>query len=223
MSLMFVTSSVGNEMKELRKTMVETGSQLWQHRLLLQLQHVQIHFANGLSNFLGNDVLGCWVRKQLFILIGMRLGPGTTLRGGSYLYGGRLTTGKNCQVNRGCYFDFTGPITFEDNVVVGHGVTFVTAEHALSGPERRASRGTVGQPIVVESGVWIGSHALLLPGITIHSGAVVAAGAVVTKDVPPNALVGGVPASMIRDLGCSAENSNETVTVIPETTLQEVA
>ena len=194
-------------------------SRSWQQRLLLQMQYVQVHVANGISDFLGNDALSCWLRKQLFTLLGMRIGPGTTLRGGSYLYGGRLTTGKNCQVNRGCYFDFTGPITFADNVVVGHGVTFVTAEHDIGGADRRAGHSVVGQPIVVESGVWVGANALILPGITVHTGAVVAAGAVVTKDVPAQALVTGVPARVVRYL----EPQPRPTANRPQQRLQEAA
>ncbi|MEO0540566.1 MAG: acyltransferase [Cyanobacteria bacterium P01_A01_bin.105] len=139
----------------------------------------------------------------------MELGTGTVLRGGGYLYGGGLKTGKRCQVNRGCYFDFTDPITFADDVVVGHGVTFVTAEHAMGGPERRAGRAVVGRPITVQAGVWIGANALILPGVTIHEGAVVAAGAVVTKDVPANALVAGVPARLVRQLDAKEHEINE--------------
>ncbi len=201
--------------------MQTTISQLWQQRVLNQIRHVQIHFTNGISDFLGNDFLSCWLRKQLFTLLGMRLGRGTTLRGGSYLYGGELTTGKNCQVNRGCYFDFTGSITFEDNVVVGHGVTFVTAEHNMGEAARRAGDQIIGQPIVVESGVWFGANALVLPGVTIHRGAVVAAGAVVTKDVPANALVAGVPACIVRYL--EAQPTTRQMANRPKRILQEVA
>ncbi|MEO1591179.1 MAG: acyltransferase [Cyanobacteria bacterium J06632_22] len=200
----------------------------WQQKLLSQIQHVQIHTVNGLSDVLGNDVLSCWLRKQIFTVLGMQLGAGTVLRGGSYLYGGRLTTGQNCQVNRGCYFDFTGPITFEDNVVVGHGVTFVTAEHNIGGPERRAGKSIIGRPIVLKSGVWVGANALLLPGVTVQAGAVIAAGAVVTKSVPANTLVAGIPARIVRALAPELKTeleakleANEITTA--KKTLQEVA
>ncbi|MEL6138612.1 MAG: acyltransferase [Cyanobacteria bacterium J06626_23] len=195
--------------------------QRWRSRLAVQIRHVWIHLINGVSNFLGNDILSCWLRKQLLRLLGMQLGRGTVIRGGSYLYGGRLQTGIGCQVNRSCYFDFTGPITFGDRVVVGHGVTFVTAKHRMGGADCRAGKDITGQPITLESGVWIGANATLLPGVTIHRGAVVAAGAVVTKNVPPNTVAAGVPARVIRQLGAEGIGGASTSDVLKSNVLQE--
>jgi maltose O-acetyltransferase len=166
-----------------------------------QLQLVFIHLINLTSNILGNDFLSCTLRRYLISLLGVQLGSRTIVRGGSYIYGGKLTTGKNCQINRSCYFDFTEKIVLGNNVVVGHGATFITAKHDIGNATQRASA-VLGYSIVIEDGVWIGANTTLLPGITVGKGAIVAAGAVVTKNVPPNTVVAGIPAKVIREMSC---------------------
>ena len=165
-----------------------------------QLKTIVVHIINLVSNILGNDYLSCLLRRQLFNKIfGAKLGVGTVFRGGGYLYGGNLITGVNCQINRGCYFDMTDTVTLGDNVVIGHGVTLITAQHKIQDGRRRAGD-VYGCPIVIHEGVWIGANATILPGITIGRGAIVAAGAVVTKDVAPNVVVAGIPAIPIKEL-----------------------
>ena len=108
-------------------------------RVIKQLQSILIHLTNFFANtVLGNDVASCIVRKFFLKLLGNKFGDGTNIKGGCYFYGGRLETGKECFINRGCYFDFSAPIVFGDGVVVGHGVTFVTTEHNIGPAERRA-------------------------------------------------------------------------------------
>lgn len=164
-----------------------------------QLESVGTHAANLAAKLLGDDFAGSNVRKSLFRLLGAEFGPGTTIKGGGYVYGGGLRTGVGCYINRGCYFDMTAPITLGDDVVVGHGVTFITAEHTLGGAGRRA--GAVrGHPILVEDGAWVGANATIFPGVTVGRGAVVAAGALVTGDVPANVVVAGVPSKVVKKL-----------------------
>jgi acetyltransferase-like isoleucine patch superfamily enzyme len=81
---------------------------------------------------------------------------------------------------------------------VGPRVNLVTAGHPLDPSERR--RGVVHQPITLKKNVWIGTAATILAGVTVGENSVVAAGAVVTKDVPPNCLVAGVPARVVKNL-----------------------
>jgi len=175
---------------------------LLQELILLSKQQIEVilvHIINLISNVIGNDFISCLIRKNLLQLLGSKFGSGTVIRGGSYFYGGELVTGVKCQINRGCYFDFTGQITLEDNVVVGHGVTFITTEHKIQDSARRAGP-VYGCPILVKDGAWIGANSTILPGITIGKGAIIGAGAVVTKDVPNNVIVGGVPAKIIKAL-----------------------
>lgn len=168
-------------------------------KLKTELELVLVHVINLISNLLGNDFISCRFRCLLFRSLGAKIGAKNVIRGGGYIYGYKLTTGANCQINRNCYFDFTGSITFGDDVVVGHGVTFITSHHEIASATRRAGA-VLGIPIVVKNGVWIGANATILPGVVIAEGAVVAAGAVVTKSVPANAVVAGVPAKLLRSL-----------------------
>lgn len=86
-----------------------------------------------------------------------------------------------------------------DNVMIGPGVLIATVNHPLSPKGRRAHLG-IASPVRIGSDVWIGGNAVILPGVTIGSNVVVAAGAVVTKDVPDNTLVDGVPARPLKTL-----------------------
>ena len=108
--------------------------------------------------------------------------------------GRNIHIGRHVFINMGCKFQDQGGIFIDDGVLIGHNVVLATLNHAMP-PERRSDM--LPAPIHIGKRVWIGSNATVLPGVTIGNGAVVAAGAVVTKDVPANALVGGVPAKVI--------------------------
>ena len=112
-------------------------------------------------------------------------------------FGKNITIGKNVFINSGCCFQDQGGIRIGDGCFIGHQVVFATIDHDLD-PKRRAENHVA--PIVLGKNVWVGSHATILKGVTIGDGSVVAAGAVVTKDVPPMTVVGGVPARMIRKI-----------------------
>lgn len=111
--------------------------------------------------------------------------------------GKNIHIGKNVFLNMGCKFQDQGGIYIGDGALIGHNVVLATLNHAMS-PSRRGTM--VPAPIRIGKNVWIGSNAAILPGVTIGDGAIVAAGAVVTRDVPENAIVGGVPAKVIRHL-----------------------
>ena len=112
-------------------------------------------------------------------------------------FGKNITIGKNVFINSGCCFQDQGGIRIGDGCFIGHQVVFATIDHDLD-PKRRAENHVA--PIVLGKNVWVGSHATILKGVTIGDGSVVAAGAVVTKDVPPMTVVGGVPARVIRKI-----------------------
>lgn len=90
-------------------------------------------------------------------------------------------------------------VTMGNNVWIGPGTLIATVNHPLNPAERRKHLG-IAKPVHIGNDVWIGGNATILPGVTIGNNVVVAAGAVVTKDVPDNTLVGGVPAKKIKDL-----------------------
>lgn len=109
--------------------------------------------------------------------------------------GKNIALGKNVFINACCCFQDQGGITIGDGTLIGHGVVLATINHGFS-PQERGDN--YPSPISIGKNVWIGSHATILPGVTIGDGAIVAAGAVVTRDVPGNVIVGGVPARVLK-------------------------
>lgn len=110
-------------------------------------------------------------------------------------FGKNITLGREVFINACCHFQEQGGITIGDDCLIGHAVVFATLNHGLA-PEERFSM--TPAPIVLGRNVWVGSNATILQGVTIGDNAVIAAGAVVTRDVPANTIVGGVPAKPIR-------------------------
>lgn len=98
-------------------------------------------------------------------------------------------------MNSGCKVQDQGGITIGNGTLIGHNVVLATLNHEFN-PSHRAD--ICPCPIKIGCNVWIGSNATILPGVTIGDGAIIAAGAAVSKDVPENAVVGGVPAKVIR-------------------------
>ena len=108
--------------------------------------------------------------------------------------GKNITVGKHVFINMGCKFQDQGGIAIGDGTLIGHHVVLATLNHARS-PEQR--KNLLPAPIHIGKDVWIGASATILPGVSIGDGAIVAAGAVVTKNVAAKTVVGGVPATVI--------------------------
>lgn len=117
-------------------------------------------------------------------------------------YGQNIKVGKNVFINSGCCFQDQGGIEIGDNVLIGQQVVIATLNHDLM-PQKRADMSPA--PVKIGNGVWVGTHATILPGVTVGDNAVIAAGAVVTKDVAPDTVVGGVPARKIKDIPIGKE------------------
>lgn len=111
--------------------------------------------------------------------------------------GKNIHLGKNVFINSGCKFQDQGGIFIGDRALIGHNVVLATLNHPLD-PAKRSS--LEPSAIRLEDDVWIGSNSVVLPGVTIGKGSVVAAGAVVTKDVPPMTVVCGIPAKVIKEI-----------------------
>ncbi len=109
--------------------------------------------------------------------------------------GKNIFVGKKVFINCCCHFQDQGGIYIGDGSLIGSHVVLATINHGMAEKDRSDNHPA---PIHIGKNVWIGSHATILPGVTIADNAVVAAGAVVTKDVPAGALVGGVPAKSLR-------------------------
>ena len=110
-------------------------------------------------------------------------------------FGKNIEIGNDVFINACCHFQDHGGVTFGDGCQIGHNVVFATLNHGLA-PEDRHT--TYPASIILGRNVWVGSNSTILQGVTIGDNAVVAAGAVVTKDVPADAIVGGVPAKVIK-------------------------
>ena len=112
-------------------------------------------------------------------------------------FGRNITLGNRVFINSGCRFQDQGGISIGDGCLIGHNAVLATLNHDLS-PSRRADMHPA--PVTLGRNVWLGSNVTVLPGVTIGDDAVVAAGAVVTKDVPARSVVVGSPARVIRTL-----------------------
>jgi len=109
-----------------------------------------------------------------------------------------ITVGNNVFINQGCHFMDMGGISIGDDVMIGPKVNLVSAGHPTDPTQRR--NGIVKKPIVIGNNVWIGAAATILPGVTIGDNAVIAAGAVVSRDVPASTVAAGVPARVLKRL-----------------------
>ena len=136
------------------------------------------------------------VRKWMSILIGQELDEGFGLFPPFYTDCGRnIHIEKNVFINSGCHFQDQGGIYIGEGTFIGHNVILATLNHDMN-PYKRAD--IHPKPIHIGKRVWIGSGAIVLPGVTIGDNSVIGAGSVVTKDVPENCVYGGNPAKFIK-------------------------
>ena len=158
------------------------------------LQYLTNHVISALPSF---TVRRLWYQRVL----GARIGAGAGIHLGCHLwfYGpgqvrrGGFALGRNTRVNRNCRLDVRGSLHIGDNVSISPEVTILTASHGVNDPMFRVEV----RPVVVEDHVWIGTRAMIMPGVMLGRGSVVAAGAVVTRSVPPLTVVAGVPAKAV--------------------------
>lgn len=114
-------------------------------------------------------------------------------------YGSLTNIGRDVFINSNAYFMDGGSITIGNNVFIGPNSGFYTADHALDYASRNIGL-EKASPIIVGDNVWIGAHVAVMPGVEIGDGCVIGAGSVVTRDIPPNSLVMGTPARIIREI-----------------------
>lgn len=138
------------------------------------------------------------VRRYLSEIIGTEIDESTTIFPPFYTnFGKFISIRKNVFINHACSFLDMGGITIEDEVLIGPKVNLITENHPIDPNDRRA---LMTKPILIKRRAWIGAGATILSGVTVGENAVVAAGAVVSKDVPDNVIVGGIPAKIIKSI-----------------------
>ncbi|CAD0000843.1 DapH/DapD/GlmU-related protein [Flavobacterium salmonis] len=112
-------------------------------------------------------------------------------------YGKHTKIGKNVFINFDCVFLDLGGITIEDNVLIAPKVSLLTEGHSTTIEDRHS---LIPKPICIKKNAWIGANATIFQGVTIGENAIVAAGSIVSKDVPDNTIVGGIPAKIIKNI-----------------------
>jgi len=112
-------------------------------------------------------------------------------------FGKHIRIGKNVFINHACSFLDMGGISIEDNVQIGPRVNLITENHPVD-PLKRKDLDL--KPVLIKRNAWIGAGATILPGVTVGVNSIVAAGALVNRDVPDNMIVAGVPARIIREI-----------------------
>ena len=120
-------------------------------------------------------------------------------------FGRNISVGENVFINQNCTFMDRGGIVIDDKVLIAPRVNLITINHMIE-PSRR--RDVYSKPIHICKNVWIGTGATITQGVTIGENSIIAAGAVVTKDIPPNVIAAGIPAKVIRKIDKEKENES---------------
>ena len=152
------------------------------------------------------------IREIMGRLTGKKIDPAFRLFPPFYTdFGKNITIGRDVFINSGCHFQDQGGIEIGDGALIGHNVVLATINHDLDPAMNRKNHYA---PIKIGAHVWVGSNATILSGVSIGEWSVVAAGVVVTKDVPPMTVVGGVPARIIKKI-TKTENPYEKTLSVP--------
>jgi acetyltransferase-like isoleucine patch superfamily enzyme len=156
------------------------------------LSEFRLYLCNRWVNSIPSHWFRMWFYRRV---MRFQLAEGSTiLMGCSFDCASGLTVGKNSVIGERCRIDPRGGITIGDNVSISGDVFVLTADHDMDSPEFAGRL----RRVTIQNHVWIGTRAMILPGVQLDQGAVVAAGAIVTKNVGSFQVVGGIPASRIK-------------------------
>lgn len=147
---------------------------------------------NIISRVLFSSIRLAWYRHAMGFEIGTKT---SVLRDFKVAVPGNLKVGDHTVINNSCRFDNRFPITIGNNVSITYGSSIFTKGHDIDDPNFR----TKGAAVVIEDYVWLAAYAIILPGVTLGKGCVVLPGSVVNKNVDPFQVVGGNPATVIRE------------------------
>ncbi len=164
------------------------------YMVCLYLYRVITEFSWYIANLIGH-IPNHDIRIILYrYLVNISIGYDSSIHMGAHFYAPyNISIGNNCSIGPMCFLDGRGEILIKNNCSMGVGVSIFTSEHDAYSKSFKAIKCAV----VIEDYSWIASKSLILPGVTIGEGAIVAAGALVTKSVDPYTIVGGIPAKKI--------------------------
>jgi maltose O-acetyltransferase len=166
---------------------------------LLTIQDILRIFWDIPINVIANSVITPRaLRILLYRLFGMKV-EAINISPKCYFKTRHITIGRGTFINRACFFDNKAEIRIGNNCSIAMEVMFCTSTHNF-GPATQRAAEVIQAPIHIGNGCWIGTRAVILPGITIGDGCIIAAGSIVTNDCEPNGLYAGVPARRIKDL-----------------------
>ena len=164
-------------------------------KIIVRLQTIFIEFWLMVLRFVGFIPIH-FVRKLFYILSGIELPLDSTIHiGANFFNPSNIVIGHDTIIGDHCFLDGRAPLTIGNHVGIASQVLIYNDEHDINSPDYGNSFG----PVTIGDYVFIGPRAIILPNIKIGKGAVVAAGAVVTKDIPESEIWGGVPAKKISD------------------------
>ena len=151
-------------------------------------------YRNYIPNHFVNKIPFYFIRHFIYRNIyQLKMGKGSSIHLNCFINRFNIKIGKNTAINRKCYLDSRGGIEIGDNVSISPEVHIITAEHDVND----SSFTYITEPVVLENYVFVGTRAVILPGVHLAEGCVVASGAVVTKSFPSFSVIAGVPAKVI--------------------------
>ena len=171
---------IGRNVKIKFKSKISHGKscQIGDNVEISALSRSGVHFGNNVS------ILNCTIIECTGVI--RELGEG-------------LIIGNNVGIAQNCFIQVRGKVIIEDNVIFGPNVSVFSENHIFDNPDLPVNlQGVSRKGVKIESGVWIGTRAVILDGVTVGKNSIVAAGSIVNKDVPPYSIVGGVPAKLIK-------------------------
>lgn len=165
------------------------------------MRHLRVVARDVLVNTLvSSQIVPVPLRTKALRLVGFRgIHPTARLWPGTFLGSRRLVMHEGAGINYDCFLDLGAETTLGRNCGLGYQVMLLTSSHEIGDGGRRVGK-AIAKPITIGEGAWLGARVVVMPGVTIGAGCVVATGSLVTRDLAPHGLYAGSPARRIRDL-----------------------
>ncbi len=170
--------------------------------MLKKIQLTLFQYTEVFLNIFPDFYLGNRLRRLFYNISFQKVGKGLIVNTNCHFESTKnIVIGNNCSFNRGCWVSGGGKLILHDDVIIGPNVIIHTANHNYSNQQIPFRlQGHTFKKVEIHNNVWIGAGAIILPGVTINKNSIIAAGAVVTKDVSSNTIVAGVPAKEIKNI-----------------------